>query len=81
MASLDDELLDLIAAESLVDRGRLTRDATLADVGLDSVDIITIVFAVEEKYAVQIPENAFAETRDLGGLLDIMKALIEKPAV
>jgi acyl carrier protein len=79
MATLDDELLDLIAGESLVDRARLTREATLADIGLDSVDMISIVFAVEEKYAVEIPENAFAETTDLGGFLDILERLIEKP--
>ncbi|MDQ2860720.1 MAG: phosphopantetheine-binding protein [Pseudomonadota bacterium] len=78
MASLDDELLDLIAAESLVDRARLTRQATLADIGLDSVDVISIVFAVEEKYGVEIADNAFAEITDLGGFLDILKGLIEK---
>jgi len=78
MASLDDELLDLIAAESLVDRARLTRQATLADIGLDSVDVISIVFAVEEKYGVEIADNAFAETTDLGGFLDILEGLIEK---
>ncbi len=80
MARLDDQLLDLVAAESLVDRARLTRQATLADIGLDSVDLISIVFAVEEKFGVEIPENAFAETTDLGGFLDILEDLIEKPA-
>jgi acyl carrier protein len=81
MATLDDDLLDVIAAESLVDRARLTREASLADIGLDSVDVISIVFAVEEKYGVEIPENAFAETTNLGGFLDILERLIEnKPA-
>ena len=79
MATLDDELLDLIAGESLVDRARLTREATLAGIGLDSVDVISIVFAVEEKYGVEIPDNVFAETTDLGGFLDILEALIHKP--
>jgi len=79
MATLDDELLDLIAGESLVDRARLTREASLADLGLDSVDVISIVFAVEEKYAIEIPDNAFAAATDLGGFLDILEGLIEKP--
>ena len=79
MAILDDELLDLIAGESLVDRARLKREATLADIGLDSVDLISIVFAVEEKYGIEVPDNAFAETADLGGFLDILEELIEKP--
>ena len=32
MATLDDDLLDLIAAEALIDRAKLVRDATLADI-------------------------------------------------
>jgi acyl carrier protein len=79
MASLDDELSDLIAAESLVDRGKLVRDATLADIGLDSVDVVSIIFAVEEKYVVEIEEGAFAHAVNYGAFLDVLKSVIEKP--
>jgi acyl carrier protein len=58
MASLDDGLVDLIVAESPVDRGRLVRDAPLADLGLDSVDLISIV-------SVEVPRDALAETANL----------------
>ncbi|HEY5070481.1 MAG TPA: phosphopantetheine-binding protein [Caulobacteraceae bacterium] len=79
MPTLDDELIDLIAQEALIERAALTRQATLADIGLDSVDIVSIVFAVEEKYGVEISEDAFKETANLGQFLDILEALIEKP--
>jgi len=79
MADLDDELLDLIAQEALIDRARLTPEATLAELGLDSVDVVSIVFAVEEKYGVEIPEDAFKETENLGQLLATFRTLIEKP--
>jgi acyl carrier protein len=78
MATLDDELLDLIAQEALIDRAKLTREATLADVGLDSVDVVSVVFAVEEKYGIEIAEDAFKDTADLGQFLDILEGLIEK---
>jgi acyl carrier protein len=78
MATLDDELLDLIAQEALIDRAKLSREATLADIGLDSVDVVSVVFAVEEKYSIEIPEDAFKETANLGQFLDILESLIEK---
>jgi acyl carrier protein len=78
MAGLDDELIDLIVAESLVDRARLTREATLADIGLDSVDVVSIVFAVEEKYGVEIEEGAFANAVNFGDLLDVLRGVIDK---
>ncbi|MBA3810107.1 MAG: phosphopantetheine-binding protein [Caulobacteraceae bacterium] len=78
MATVDEDLLDLIAAEALIDRGKLAREATLADLGLDSVDVISIVFAVEEKYGVEIPQDAFSDTVDLGGFIDTLKDLVGK---
>jgi acyl carrier protein len=78
MSTLDDDLLDLIVAESLIDRGKLVRDATLADLGLDSVDLISIVFAVEEKYAVEVPQDAFSETANLGAFVNTLKSYIQK---
>jgi len=78
MASLDDELLDLIAEEALIDRAKLAREATLESIGLDSVDMVSVVFAVEEKYHIEVAEDAFANTANLGDFLDILEGLIEK---
>ncbi len=78
MAATDDELIDLIAAEALIERDLLTRDATLADVGLDSVGVVSVIFAVEEKYGVEIAEDAFGDTANLGQFLDTLKAIIAK---
>ena len=78
MAVTDDELIDLIAGEALIERDLLTRDATLADIGLDSVGVVSVIFAVEEKYGVEISEDAFADTANLGQFLDTLKAIITK---
>ena len=77
MATLDDELLDLVAQEALIDRAKLVREATLEDVGLDSVDVVSIVFAIEEKYGAEIAEDAFKNTLNLGEFVDTLKGLIE----
>jgi acyl carrier protein len=78
MPSHDDALFDLIAQEALIDRAKLTRTATLTDLGIDSVDVVTVVFAVEEKYAIEVPQNAFDNVANLGDLADIFGALIEQ---
>jgi acyl carrier protein len=78
MAATDDELIDLIAVEALIDRDLLTRKATLSDVGLDSVGVVSVIFAVEEKYGVEIQEDEFADTTNLGKFLDTLKAIIAK---
>ena len=72
----DEDLKDLIAAEALIDRTLLTRGATLADIGLDSVGVVSVIFAVEEKYEVEIREDAFVDTANLGEFLDTLKSII-----
>jgi len=77
MTTLRDALLDLIAAEALIDRAKLAPSATLADLGLDSVGVVSIVFAVEDKYGVEIPEDAFNDAPDLDGFLGRIEAIIQ----
>ncbi len=78
MTVSDGELIEIIAEEALIDRGLLNRDATLADVGLDSVGVVTVIFAVEEKYGVEIAEDAFTDCVNLGQFLDTLKTIIAK---
>lgn len=80
MAALDDELLDLIAEEALIERGKLTREATLEDVGLDSVGVVSVVFAAEEKYGVEIPDETFEGVKTVGDVLDRVEAIIARKA-
>ncbi|MGH6986957.1 MAG: phosphopantetheine-binding protein [Caulobacteraceae bacterium] len=78
MAPSDDEFFDLISQEALIDRDKLSRSATLSDIGIDSVDVVTVVFAAEEKWGIEVPEKAFDGVSDLGGFIDILKGLVEK---
>ncbi len=76
MSDLREELIDLIAAEALIDKAKLIPTATLADVGLDSVGVVSLVFAVEEKYDVEVAEDAFTDVSDLGDFLTRLETII-----
>ena len=80
MTALHDELLDLIAGEALVDRAKLTPQVKLADVGLDSVAVVSVIFAVEERYGVEIPEDAFGDAADFGQFLAVLEAAVRAKA-
>ena len=76
MAGHEDELIEIIAEEALVDRAKLDPNATLEDIGLDSVDLVSVVFAIEEKYGIEIAEDAFSRSDTLAQLLAKIEALI-----
>jgi acyl carrier protein len=80
MSGRDEELIDIISEEALIDRAKLDRAAKLEDIGLDSVDLVSVVFAIEEKYGIEIAENAFDRTDTLGVVLTKIDGLIDAKA-
>ena len=70
----DDELFDVIAKEALVDRAILSRDAALEDLGIASLDVISVLFEVEERFGIVVEEDQLTDCRTLGQLMDKLKA-------
>jgi acyl carrier protein len=77
MSARDEELIDIIAEESLIDRAKLDPAAKLEDIGIDSVDMVSVIFAIEEKYGIEIAEDAFERSDTLATVLGKIGALID----
>ncbi len=81
MKATEPELLDLIAQEAIIDRAKLVREATLADLGISSLDVITMLFELEEKYGVVIEESDMpTDMATLGDMVDFLLARINAEA-
>ncbi|HMA11054.1 MAG TPA: acyl carrier protein, partial [Steroidobacteraceae bacterium] len=63
----------LIAQEALIDRSKLSPQATLEALGLDSVDTVSILFAVEEKYGIRLETDQLSRKQTLGYLMDLVQ--------
>lgn len=67
------EILLIVAQETGVDQSRLTRDATLEALDIPSLDLAQTIFALEERFKVDIPvvtERNGAEFTTVGELVD-----------
>jgi len=69
----EDELLDLVAEEALIDRAKLKPEATIAELGIDSVDTVTVLFALEEKYGVRIETDDLTAEATLAQLFALVQ--------
>jgi acyl carrier protein len=65
-------VLDIIAEEALVDRAKLTPEATLESLGIASLDIISIVFALEERFGLVLEQSDLEGVQSLGQLVDLI---------
>jgi len=67
------EILDIIADKTTgIEVDKLDPNENLDDQGLDSLDIISTLFAVEEQYQVKIDEDDIAQ-----GKLSTINAIVE----
>jgi len=76
MGATEMDLLDIIAAEAIVERSALTRDALFADLGIQSLDVISVLFEIEDRYGVIIEEEEMPRASNLGQVLDYLLARI-----
>jgi acyl carrier protein len=56
--AITDEVRQIIARELKVPVERVTPGTRLQDLGVESLDLIEIIFALEEKFDINIPYNA-----------------------
>ena len=63
-----------IAAEVLgVDAAAVTEEATFKeDLGADSLDLVEVVMALEEKLDITIPEEELADIKTVGQAIDVV---------
>ena len=58
MADVASSVLEVIAKQAKVEPDKVTRDTPLAELNLESLDTIELIFALEEKFNIEIPYNA-----------------------
>ncbi|MGD9881871.1 MAG: acyl carrier protein [Reyranella sp.] len=65
-----DRIIDVIAREGRVERDRIAPQATLESLDLASMDVVTILMALEDELGVYLPMDAkLSSARNLGELI------------
>jgi acyl carrier protein len=72
-----DEILDIVAQKALIDRSKLTPDVKLTDLNVNSLDMVEVIFALEDRFGVQLPFNANTSANEVQTVGDVI-AMVEK---
>ena len=52
-----DKIFDIIAKEARLDRGTLTLETKLEDLKIESLDMVQILFGIEDAFDVYVPQD------------------------
>jgi acyl carrier protein len=53
-----DRVVAILAEQAVMEPSDIAPDATLEDLGIDSLGLVEAVFAIEESFDIQVPFNA-----------------------
>ena len=77
MSSVQDTIFDIIAKESGIDRAKITPEATLKDLDIQSLDAVQILFEIEDHFKITMPDrDPNFDTESVKGLVDAVETLV-----
>ena len=57
MSSTEQTIIDIIAKTCSIERERITLDSTLKDLDVHSLDAVQVLFEIEDKFDITVPER------------------------
>ncbi|MGV8944111.1 acyl carrier protein [Thermomonas sp.] len=76
-----DQVLDIVAKHVDGDRATLTREATLKDLGVDSLGAIETIFDIEEHFDINFPDrDPNLDDGTIGSLISAVEGLLSEKA-
>ena len=74
---VEQKVIEIIAREQHLDAGAITLDSSFAQLGIDSLDGVNILFALEEEFKVDIPDAVAQNMRGVRQVVDSLTRVLE----
>ena len=56
--NVHEKIREILAEQALLDPQDVTDTASLQDLGIDSLGVVEVIFAIEEAFSISVPFNA-----------------------
>ena len=77
---IERKLVEIVRHEkSDIPDEKLSADTPLAEAGIDSLDALTILFAIEEEFHISVPDDKARAMKTFGDMIDIVEGLTAGP--
>lgn len=64
-----------IVEQCSVNEDIITNDATIENIGIDSLDVVDVIMALEDEYEIKIPDEDIEEIETINDLVEIIEKL------
>jgi len=75
--NIGEKVVEIITREQHLAPGTVKLDSTFAELGIDSLDGVNILFALEEEFKIDIPDSVAQNMRSVQPVVDALTRVIE----
>jgi acyl carrier protein len=76
METLDQEIAAIISDVAEIPPGLIRETSSMAELGVDSLDALRIMAAIEKKYRIEVPEEDMGQVRTVADIAQMVAAVI-----
>jgi len=76
--TLTDRVLRIIAETQRKDLSQVTIDSSFEELGIDSMDGVNIVFALENEFNINVPDEEVKNIRSVRDMVEGVRRLVEQ---
>jgi acyl carrier protein len=77
--TIEERVINVITREQHLDAGKVTLQSTFEELGIDSLDGVNIMFALEEEFSISIPDSIARQMKSVGQVVDDLTRYMENP--
>lgn len=75
-AEIEQTLREIVRNEKDIPDDKFSPETVLADAGIDSLDSLTILFAIEERFKISIPDDRARRLKTFGDMVDAVQDFV-----
>jgi len=77
MSSVQETIFAIISKEAGIDLGKISLDSTLKDLEIQSLDAVQIIFEIEDRFKITLPDrDPNFDTESVKGLVEAVERLV-----
>jgi|GEM_PF-367765 len=77
--TVDERVINVITREQHLEAGKCTISSTFEELGIDSLDGVNIMFALEEEFNISIPDSIARQMKSVGQVVEDLTRYMENP--
>jgi acyl carrier protein len=72
-----EKVIDIIIREQHLEAGQVKLDSSFAELGIDSLDAVNILFALESEFSIDIPDAVAQSMKSVRQVVDSLTRVLE----